>query len=137
MRPEDWPQKLALFEEEKRNQRFRWGENDCCLLAADWVAMVLGQDPAQELRGHYHTALGAARIFRQTGGLEALVDAIAAKAGLPSIDPRLASRGDVVSFDSLRGFAIGVCLGVKAMFAGPAGAVFVPMDKCRRAWKVS
>jgi len=69
-------------------------------------------------RGRYHTALGAARIFKKVGGFEALVEGVCLAAGLPSVDPKLACRGDVVGYDSINGFAAGVCLGPKAMFTG-------------------
>jgi hypothetical protein len=43
-----------------------------------------------------------------------------------------AQRGDVVAH---RG-SLGVCLGTKCGFAGPAGLEFVPLRQCSAAWRV-
>ncbi|WP_417723950.1 DUF6950 family protein [Salipiger sp.] len=61
---------------------FLWGETDCCLVLADWVARVTGRDPAARIRGMYETAAECERV---TGFLSDPVSAFgscAAAAGL-------------------------------------------------------
>lgn len=63
---------------------FIWGEVDCMLVLADWIARVRGQDPAAHLRGMYDSR---ASCQRETGFLRdpvAAVDAcLATIGGLP------------------------------------------------------
>lgn len=56
-------------------QFFSWGVRDCCLWGADAAQACTGRDPAADLRGTYSTALQAARLVQQAGGMTALLDA--------------------------------------------------------------
>lgn len=70
-----------------------WGRHDCTLWPANWVVECGHGDPAAEWRGRYRTLLGAARLARPAGGMEALFARGAEASGL-----RRASRviaGDV------------------------------------------
>jgi len=137
----NWPAKLALFVEEKRNQPFVWGENDCALFTCDWIIILTGADCAAELRGRYRTALGASRLLRRFGGLERLIEGNAEEFGWKEIPVRAAQRGDIViaflpENRAAMPCAVGVVVGAKAVFAGTAGIVFVPLLQCARAWRV-
>lgn len=59
-----------------------WGDCDCFLWPADWVRLSGWPDPAAAWRGRYRTALGASRIVRRAGGVEAMWRTEAARAGL-------------------------------------------------------
>lgn len=61
---------------------FAYGRHDCCLFAADWVRAWHDRDPASAWRGGYVDALGAARLVRQAGGVEALFAVGCASVGL-------------------------------------------------------
>jgi hypothetical protein len=61
---------------------FVWGERDCSLWPAEWIAERRGVDPAASLRGRYDTALGCARLLRREGGLARLASRLAADVGL-------------------------------------------------------
>lgn len=126
--------RLAAFLREKRNQPFAWGKNDCCLFAADWVAALTGSDPAADLRGQYHTALGAQRILDAHGGVEGL--AKERFIGWPEAQVTYARRGDVLVTDMEGRPALGVCAGAQAGFAGADGIIFHPLTSCRRAWRI-
>ena len=52
---------------------FIWGESDCMLVCADWVARVRGLDPAASIRGTYDSR-GSCQ--RETGFLRAPVAAV-------------------------------------------------------------
>jgi hypothetical protein len=136
MRISNWPDFLNAFVEAKRERPFAWGENDCCLFAADCVLALTGIDPAASFRGSYSSALGSARLQAECGGVEQIADDAAALHGWPAIAPAFAQRGDLVSFEMPSGMAIGICLGKNAVFAGADGIVFQPTLSCRRAWRI-
>lgn len=76
---------------------FRWGESDCCLIVADWIARVRGADPAAHLRGMYDSA---GSCERETGFLSdpvaAVEDVLATIGGLDRVTEP--SRGDVAVY---------------------------------------
>jgi hypothetical protein len=72
---------------------FQWGQHDCLLWLADWLAERRGLDPASELRGKYSTILQAARIVREAGGMERLVDISTRAMGISRATP--GARGDI------------------------------------------
>lgn len=131
-RKNNWPAALALFFEEKHHQPFAWGHNDCCMFAADWVAILMGVDHAAGFRGKYSDALGAARILKERGGIEAIVDAT----GYPRQPVSFAQRGDLMLFDMPSGPTLGVCAGKHSVFAGETAAVAQLTNNCRLSWRV-
>lgn len=108
------------------------GSTDCVLTVADWVVLNGHPDPAAPWRGRYRTPLGRERLVRRHGGLAALMQAGAARAGLnPVADP---VRGDVglVRFDAIPMAAIRV--GRLWAAQGP-GLVVAPAETLM-AWRV-
>ena len=137
-RHDNWPKLLASFIEERRAAPFAWGLNDCCLFASDWVELCTGVDPAAELRGKYSTALGAARILKQHGGVRGIMRNIAEPLGIKRIDGGLDQRGDLAIADTGNGESIGICIGSHAAFVGASGLLFAPFDfkKAAHCWRV-
>lgn len=144
-RVQDWPTLLFHFIESRRQQPFAWGKQDCCLFACDGILAQTGLDPAAKMfRGKYRDALGAARLVRKHGGVEAIAAQVCAAHGwleLPT--PRLAQRGDVVTINATAGEGLdfgpaqlGICLGAEAAFPGREGLVFHPLKACIRAWAI-
>lgn len=131
MRPQDWPERLSEFYRDRRNRPFEWGENDCCTLAADWVAEITGADPIDDIRG-WDDALSAARTIESLGGMRA---AVTDRLGEP-IDWMLAQRGDVVLLVVNRRDTLGVCMGQFALAPGEDGALLVQMAQAECAWRV-
>lgn len=72
---------LSRFLNAAKARPFAWGEFDCLLWLADWVAERTGIDPAADLRGTYATLLGAARIVKGAGSMSRLVDSRLATIG--------------------------------------------------------
>lgn len=138
IRLENWPRLLSDFIESRRHLPFAWGTNDCCLFASDAVLAITGHDPAEGIRGTYITALGAARLLEERGGVDGIAAAQCAAAGWDSCDVRFAKRGDVVACDmTAEGRpALGVCLGSLSAFSGETGIDFYPTLQCRTAWKI-
>lgn len=127
----DLPERLQAFIESRRDTAFAWGSHDCALFAADWVASVTGKDPADGIRGRYQTALGAGRVIKREGGLEAIADSRLGE----RVEPKLAQRGDVVLLDGSHGPTLGVCLGVEAAAPGEDGLMLVPMSRALACWR--
>jgi hypothetical protein len=131
-RRDNWPNLLAQFIEQRRDQPFAWGVNDCCTFAADWVQLCTGVDYAQAWRGRYVSGLGAVRVLDEAGGVEVLVDSL----GLNRVTPQLAGRGDIVAQQAGRGVTLGVCLGVTTAFVAEDGLVFGPLSSVETAWRI-
>ena len=131
-RRDNWPNLLAQFIEQRREQPFAWAVNDCCIFAADWVQTCTGVDYAQAWRGRYSSGLGAVRFLDEAGGVEALVDAL----GLQRVAPQLAGRGDIVAQEAGRGVTLGICLGVTTAFVAKTGLVFGPITNVETAWRI-
>ena len=131
-RRDNWPNLLAQFIEQRREQPFAWAVNDCCIFAADWVQTCTGVDSAQAWRGRYSSGLGAVRFLDEAGGVEALVDAL----GLQRVTPQQAGRGDIVAQEAGRGITLGICLGVTTAFVGKTGLVFGPITNVETAWRI-
>ncbi|MDO8932069.1 MAG: hypothetical protein Q7U97_06730 [Rhodocyclaceae bacterium] len=130
-RLEDWPERLMAFIEVRRGSAFLWGKNDCCTFTADAIVEMTGTDPMAELRGRYNSAKSAAVVMARVGGIEAWLDA-----RLPTINPGLAQRGDVVMFAALDGPALGIVLGAQAAGVRPEGVTWVPATRWTKAWRV-
>lgn len=139
-RLQDWPTRFFRLIESRRDSPFKFGQVDCCLFACDGILAQTGLDPAAKMfRGKYRDALGAARLVRKHGGVEAIAAKVCAAHGWPELPtPRLAQRGDVVLLDVADAMqcALGVVIGVDALFPGPAGLVAQPLKACRRGWAI-
>lgn len=133
-----WPELLTQFIEQRRRVPFAWGQNDCCLFAADWVHACTGHDPAQGLRGKYSTALGAARLLATHGGVRGIIRKFGEPLGLTPIDGKFDQRGDLVIADTGKGESIGVSIGTHAAFVGANGLLFAPFEfkKAGSFWRV-
>lgn len=131
-RRDNWPNLLAQFIEQRREQPFAWAVNDCCIFAADWVELCTGVDYAQAWRGRYSSGLGAVRFLDEAGGVEALVDAL----GLQRATPQQAGRGDIVAQEAGRGITLGICLGDTTAFVAKSGLVFGPITNVETAWRI-
>jgi len=56
--------RLYRFLNQQIGRPFVWGENDCCLILADWIREVYGYDPAEHLRFTYDSASSCQRHTR-------------------------------------------------------------------------
>ena len=81
-RANDWPTELANFLLTTRKTPFKWGENDCCLFAANAILAMGGDDVAKDVRGHYTTAIGARRIMKNLGAAS-VVELLTQRLGEP------------------------------------------------------
>lgn len=132
----NWPETLALFIEEKKAHSFDWATNNCGFFACDWIAMVVGVDPAADFRDKIDSALSAQRVLDEVGGIESIATDAAFKFGWPPVAPAYARRGDIVSLDGGNGISLGVCLGAESVFLQKTGIAFFNTLQARRAWRI-
>jgi len=131
MRPSGWPERLTAYIESRRAAEFTWGEHDCCWFANGAVIAMTGVDRMPDYS--YTTELGAARLIKRAGSLDALV----CRALGDSIHPAQAGRGDVVIADLENGSTLGICLGEMCAFAADVGGItFRPRSMIRSAWRI-
>jgi hypothetical protein len=88
---------------------FSWGDHDCCMWLADWVALRRGADPAAGWRGRYTTPLGAARIIKRRGGLVAHLEGCLAPLGIERTDEP--GRGDIAVVGAAEGDCGAIVIG--------------------------
>jgi hypothetical protein len=131
MRYQDWPERLAAFISSKYNEPFAWGAHDCCAFAAAVVLELTGDDHFAPFAG-YSTALEAARVLKQHGGVPGI-----ATAALGEQIPLLtAGRGDIVMITTEHGDALAVCLGDRCVAPGIDSLQYLPMTAAVAAWRV-
>ena len=138
-RKPNWPKLLYRFIESKRRMPFAWASNDCCLFTCDWLLELTGIDPAAKLglRGTYDSALSAARVLTDHGGVEGIAAAFCHDQGWREIGPKYAQQGDPVTIRTANGITLAVCNGVFAVAPGPNGIAFFKMiETASRAWRV-
>lgn len=109
---------------------FRWGESDCCLMAADLIRAMTGCDLAAAVRGKYHCAREALSIL----GAQGVAGIATEHLGQPIL-ATLARDGDVCLVHMPRPM-LGVCVGSRIVLQGAVGAEYVPLDRAVCAWRV-
>jgi hypothetical protein len=121
---------------------FFWGENDCCLFAANAIQSFTDVDLASDFRGKYTDEASAFALIASVTGGNTAGDAAAwcaAKYGLtPCTTPLMARRGDLVVIqDSTREIAGVVHLnGRQVVSVGEDGLKVMPITAVKRAWHV-
>lgn len=122
--------------------RFCWGGqggDDCLMFCASWVEHVTGSDPVADFRGTYGTEEEAHTIVDKHGGMVALVDEMAARAGFERTDDP--QDGDIGIIVAPAGMA-GTIKEIGAIKFGPLwvaigpGGVRGKRAECISAWKV-
>jgi hypothetical protein len=91
---------------------------------------MTGDNPMKSF--DYRNRLGAERLLRSAGTLDALVN----RALGEPVHPSSAGRGDVVIADLELGATVGICLGELCVFACDPGITFRPRDVARAAWRI-
>lgn len=130
-RRHDWADRMFKYVDSRRETPFAWGTHDCCRFAAGAVLAMTDKDYMSSF--DYSTELGAAKLIRKAGSLDALVNRALGEP-LPAV--AYAQRGDVVIADLDNGPTVGVVLGVLSAFAAPVGLLFVPTQQARVAWRI-
>lgn len=148
---DDWQTRLDVCLADAARTGFVWGENDCCMSAANAVRACTGVDPASAYRGTYSTAQGAVSRLRRAGGdphrlIENMAAGIAADLGLEEIDPVYAQALDVafLPFENAAALdgVLSVCDGLTFVAFTPDGGLarssflYAARLPGARAWRV-
>lgn len=128
----DWPTQLANFLLEKQKQPFEWGNNDCCLFAADAILSMGGQDVAKDVRGRYKTAIGAHRIMKKLGA-GSLVELLTQRLGQPD---GVITRGSIIVVDS-NGEQVAGVFYQKPWALTERGLQSMPLESVVQSWSLS
>lgn len=97
------------------NTPFKWGSNDCMMMAANYYRDTFGVDYAEPYRGKYSTAIGAYRILSKMGGMQKFLTDI----GFNEIPVAYGNTGDVALYKlDKQGFQMGVVNRGNVVFAG-------------------
>ena len=127
----DWQLAFEKCVAENFSKPFKWGEHDCVLWAANAALAITGSDPALEFRDEYSSPIGAARILKEAGGMEALVSK-----KFESILPAFANVGDILMVMQEGQPMLAVCNGETMLATGLEGLVALPTLSAVKAWRV-
>ncbi|MEH7827101.1 DUF6950 family protein [Gemmobacter denitrificans] len=109
-----------------------WGLSDCTAAACDVFADLHGIDPMAPLRGAYAGPGAARRIIRQAGGMLALGQALAARAGLVECH---AVPGAIGILPNARRHVAAICI-EPGKWAAKTADGFAVTDGALTAWRV-
>lgn len=85
---------LALYLQSLATAPMVWGQNDCCMMAADWILGQKKVDVAAGFRGTYATEAEAEVLIERAGGLVPFASNLMAAQGFEPTDaPRLGDVG--------------------------------------------
>lgn len=114
---------------------FRWGQDDCSLILADWWQANHDNDPARELRGAYSDRASKTALLADRGGLILLVERLARAAGAPPTETP--QRGDLGLIHAGEEPIGGICCGGGFWaIRNEQGIGFLKDPRIVKAWKV-
>lgn len=130
---------LGIFLAGTAGRPFRYGEWDCLLRLADWGIVLSGRDAGEGWRGRCRSALGAARVLKRNGGIEAMLDAAFGSIGWHRVP--VAGRGAIAAIRTREGVTGAILLGPmrddEALVSqlGVTGSVIVRRAIVLAAWE--
>jgi hypothetical protein len=132
MKSERWPMLLDNYVEAMKARAFEWGSLDCVTFAANWRAIVTGNDAIAQWRGTYNTEREALKLIASLG-CDSLEELGTKLFGEPDpLGPKFAGRGDLVMAQR----ALGISLGARGAFLSSEGLHFLPARDFTTVWKV-
>lgn len=139
MRIEGWENRFAELLESKRHQIFSWGENDCCLFAADFIKAICGKDFMKDLRGKYSSEHEAQAVIDKYGDLTNTLECLLVEIAQEVKNLNMLQRGDVVTVRVNGKLAVGILDGKDALVPTPdqnIGYYKFPIRYITKAWRV-
>ncbi len=129
--------RLNQYIRDVRSKPFRWGEHDCLTFTNDAFKAYHGFGYADDWVGQYMN--GSDPILpsrmREQFRAETFDEAIERK--LKRID-FVPPRGALVATKKVErwliGYALGICVGIKAAFLSRSGLMYLPLEEIDRAW---
>jgi hypothetical protein len=134
MRLEGWELRLEVILEASRRSPYQLGHHDCFSVACSVVEAMTGVNHWLRWAGTYSTPRQAlVRIAEYGGNFDGAAEKLF---GSPSVDVKLARRGDIVKFVHNGEPHLGVINGSTAAVLGPDGLRWVERTACERAWRI-
>lgn len=144
-----WEESFSIYIANAREQRFKWGENDCAVFAAGAIKAVTGTDLLPGFVGQYGNVREAVKWLR-ANGYESFQHAVSDRLGEP-VHPAKAGRGDIVMRRVGNANVLGVCVGKHCWFLGDEVIAYTeelepitqpslvpwPTLLCDIAWKIA
>ena len=129
--------RLNQYIRDVRSKPFRWGEHDCLTFTNEAFKAYHGFGYADDWVGQYMN--GSEPILpsrmREQFKAETFDEAIERK--LKRVDC-VPPRGALVATKKVErwliGYALGVCVGMKAAFLSRSGLMYLPLEEIDRAW---
>ena len=111
-------------------RRWEWGVADCCTAPCDVFARLHGVDPMASLRGVYSSRSSAEIVITGMGGMVAMAERLAARAGLRD---GIGGEGEIgVSGERPEGRVLCICVG--DAWAAKTARGFALIRGVDRAW---
>lgn len=130
----DWPRRLDDFIRERRSRSYAYGRNDCGIWLLAWTQAATGVELLPGLVPPT-SARAAARFLLARGHRD--VEGLAFELlGAPLPSPRVAGRGDVVSFEGAGERHLAIVTGAVAATPGRDTLLWVPRSLWKRGWKI-
>lgn len=144
MRVDNWPKLLNELLVKAENERFSWGEFDCFIWTSWVVERISGISLAKDYCAKFGLTLDD-RPYMTTKGMmrtlkklkcDSFFELVCKIYGEP-IEAKFAQRGDLVmvSIPGLIMPSLGICRGMDAMFKTRTSNEFIPISKCKYAWR--
>lgn len=112
---------------------FKYAKNDCYVFTAKLVKAWHGVDLVK-LHDVYSTKKEAVAYIKVYGGIETLTTGTLGY----SIHPEFCKDGDVVTAEVAKNeIALGFVISGHGIFKAPKKIVRLPLDKCRKGWRIT
>jgi len=111
VRRPDWASRLHTYLVTHSQDKFGYGQLDCCLFAADCIREMTGMDLAAPFRGQYRSrkaALQAIRAYAGSSSVQAIAEKVFSEHGLEKIPVLEAGRGDIVLLERSIDYSLGL-----------------------------
>lgn len=137
----DWESRLYAYLRARKAAAFDPVSSNCAIFVAGLIEAMTGEDPVEALGVTLPgSALGAARILAEFGGVRGLAERYF---GAPAVPAALAGRGDILIAagdllieGSTDRETLGVSDGSQALFVGPRGLERFPLSACSGCWRL-
>lgn len=148
----DWQTRLFEKLDQKRNETFVWGVNDCAMFASDLMESMTGTDPAAWFRDRYDSKKGAYFSLHRSpfSGekppkgfndlFSTVVSTLAKNNAMKQIEPSFLQRGDLVLVEQSEGlYAMGILVGSGVAVPSRDAMGYELMDRPghKYCWRVS
>lgn len=133
MRLQNWQIHFEKFIADNRKAPFVWGKHDCCLFAANSVLAITGIDYAKDFRNSYDSAISAAKLIAEFGGLDGVASKLLNAQPVPV---GYADVGDVLLASQEGRGLLAVCNGSTMLAPGLDGLITLETYTALKTWKI-